>query len=48
MASEENLPPVIKTMFFVVSMIPFAVADFESGKTGGVNFIYILDERTNN
>jgi hypothetical protein len=33
MASEEDAPPVIKTMFFIAAMIP-VVAGFEADKTG--------------
>jgi hypothetical protein len=38
MASEEDVPPVIKTMFFIAAMILHAVAGFEADKTGDVSF----------
>jgi hypothetical protein len=38
MASEEDVPPVIKMMFFIVAMIPYTVAGFEADKTGHVSF----------
>jgi hypothetical protein len=38
MASEEDVPPVIKTMFLIAAMIPYAVAGFEADKTGDVSF----------
>jgi hypothetical protein len=34
MALEEDVPPVIKMMFFIAAMIPYAVAGFEADKTG--------------
>ena len=38
MASEEDVPLVIKTMFFIAAMIPYAVAGFEADKMGDVSF----------
>jgi len=37
MASEEDVPPVIRTMFFIAAMIPYAVAGFEADKRGDVS-----------
>lgn len=43
MTSEENVPPVIKTIFFIAAMIPYAVAGSEAYKTGEMPFgLYIL------
>jgi len=38
MASEEDVPLVIKTMFFIAAMIRYAVAGFEANKMGDVSF----------
>ena len=38
MASEEDVPPVIKTMFLIGAMIPYAVTGFEADKTRNVSF----------
>jgi hypothetical protein len=44
MASEEDVPPVIKMIFFIAAMIRYAVAGSEAGKTGDVSFgLYILN-----
>ena len=47
MGSEEDLPPVIKTMLFIAAMISYAVAGFEADREGDVSFsdlIYILND----
>ena len=45
MASEEDVPPVIKMMFFVAVMIPYAVAGFEAEKTDFTS--YTTDKNAN-
>jgi hypothetical protein len=42
MASEEDVPPVIKTMFFIAAMILYAVAGYEAERCVISDFIYIL------
>ena len=46
MASEEDVPPVIKMMFFIVAMIPYAVAGFEADKMGDVSFWTLFTSQT--
>ena len=38
MALIEDVPPVIKTMFFIAAMIPYAVTGLETDKTEDVSF----------
>jgi hypothetical protein len=45
MVSEEDVPPVIKMMFFVAAMIPYAVVGFEADKTDFTS--YTTDQSAN-
>ena len=45
MASEEDVPPVIKMMFFIAAMVLYAVAGFEADKTDFTS--YTTDQNAN-